>query len=42
MADFIDADLRGSRFERVDLSGAQVHDVDLGAARFRGSTCAGS
>jgi hypothetical protein len=36
MADFIDADLRGSRFERADLSGAQVHDVDLGGARFRG------
>jgi hypothetical protein len=36
MAHFIDADLRGSRFERVDLSDAQVHDVDLGGARFRG------
>jgi len=36
MADFIAADLRGSRFEHVDLSGAQVHDVDLGGARFRG------
>jgi DinB superfamily/Pentapeptide repeats (8 copies) len=36
MADFIRADLRGSRFERVDLSGAQLHAVDLTGARFRG------
>ena len=35
MADFIRADLHGSRFERVDLSGAQLHDVDLSGARFR-------
>ena len=34
MADFIDADLRGSRFERADLSGAQLRDVDLTGARF--------
>src|SRR5215471_9196873 len=34
MADFIDADLRGSRFERVDLSGAQLRAVDLAGARF--------
>jgi len=36
MADFIHADLRGSRFERVDLSGAQLIAVDLSDARFRG------
>jgi hypothetical protein len=36
MADFIRADLRGSRFERVDLSGAQLSAVDLTDARFRG------
>jgi hypothetical protein len=35
MADFIRADLRGSRFERVDLSGAQLRSVDLTDARFR-------
>jgi uncharacterized protein YjbI with pentapeptide repeats len=34
VADFIDADLRGSRFEHVDLSGAQLRDVDLTGARF--------
>jgi uncharacterized protein YjbI with pentapeptide repeats len=36
MADFIRADLRGSRFERVDLSGAQLRAVDLTGARFHG------
>lgn len=36
MTDFIDADLRGSRFERADLSGAQVRAVDLTDAQFRG------
>ena len=36
MADFIRADLRGSRFERVDLSGAQLRAADLTGARFRG------
>jgi DinB superfamily/Pentapeptide repeats (8 copies) len=36
VADFIRADLRGSRFERVDLSGAQLRAVDLTGARFRG------
>src|SRR6266699_6607962 len=35
MADFIRADLRGSRFESVDLSGAQLRAVDLTGARFR-------
>jgi len=32
MADFIHADLRGSRFERVDLSGAELRAVDLSGA----------
>jgi hypothetical protein len=36
MADFIGADLRGSRFEHVDLSGALLRDVDLADAQFRG------
>src|SRR6266516_5252084 len=35
MADFIRANLHGSRFERVDLSGAQLRAVDLTGARFR-------
>ncbi|MGO8961638.1 MAG: DinB family protein [Streptosporangiaceae bacterium] len=34
MADFIGADLRGSRFERADLRGAQLRAVDLAGARF--------
>jgi hypothetical protein len=41
MADFIRADLRGSRFERVDLSGAQLRAVDLSDARFRGVDLSG-
>ncbi|HEY3035975.1 MAG TPA: DinB family protein [Streptosporangiaceae bacterium] len=41
MADFIRADLRGSRFERVDLSGAQLSAVDLSGARFRGVDLSG-
>ncbi|BFU48031.1 DinB family protein [Krasilnikovia sp. MM14-A1004] len=36
MADFVRADLRGSRFERADLTGAQFRAVDLRDARFRG------
>ncbi len=36
MADFFDADLRGSRFERVDLDGAEFRASDLTGARFRG------
>jgi DinB superfamily/Pentapeptide repeats (8 copies) len=36
MADFIGADLRGSRFERADLSGAQLRAVDLTGALLRG------
>ena len=35
MADFNNADLRGSRFEYVDLSGAQLRAVDMIGARFR-------
>ena len=35
MADFIRADLRGSRFEHVNLSGAQLRAVDLTGARLR-------
>ncbi|MGN6793189.1 MAG: DinB family protein [Streptosporangiaceae bacterium] len=35
MADFIRADLSGSRFERVDLSGALLRSVDLAGAQFR-------
>jgi DinB superfamily/Pentapeptide repeats (8 copies) len=34
VAEFLDADLRGSRFEQVDLSGAQLRAVDLSGARF--------
>jgi DinB superfamily/Pentapeptide repeats (8 copies) len=36
MADFISADLSGSRFERVDLRGAQLSEVDLSGAQLRG------
>ena len=36
MAEFTDADeLRGSRFEHVDLTGADFHVVDLAKTRFR-------
>jgi hypothetical protein len=42
MADFIQADLRGSRFERADLSGAQLFAVDLSGARFRGVDLSGA
>jgi uncharacterized protein YjbI with pentapeptide repeats len=41
MADFVRADLHGSRFERVDLSGAQLRAVDLTGARFRGVELSG-
>ena len=41
MADFIDADLRGSRFEFADLSGAQLRAVDLTGAQFRGVDLSG-
>jgi hypothetical protein len=42
MADFIRADLRGSRFERVDLSGAHLRAVDLTDAQFRGVDLSGA
>jgi hypothetical protein len=41
MADFIRADLRDSRFERVHLSGAQLSAVDLTGAQFRGVELSG-
>jgi uncharacterized protein YjbI with pentapeptide repeats len=41
VTDFIDADLRGSRFERVDLSGAELRAVDLSGARFAGVDLSG-
>src|SRR3990170_3519460 len=37
MADFIDQDLRGSRFEHVDLSGSRWRTVDLSDADIRGA-----
>jgi uncharacterized protein YjbI with pentapeptide repeats len=42
VADFVDADLRGSRFERVDLSGAELRAVDLSGARFAGVDLSGA
>ena len=42
MTDFINADLRGSRFERTDLGGAEFHDVDLSGARFAGIDFSGA
>jgi uncharacterized protein YjbI with pentapeptide repeats len=36
MAEFIRADLTGSRFEQVDLAGADFRNVDLSNARLRG------
>ena len=42
MAEFIHADLRGSRFERVDLSGAQLRAVELAGARFDGVDLSGA
>lgn len=41
MADFIDADLRGVRFERADLRGAELRAVDLSGARFNGVDLSG-
>jgi len=35
VADFIDADLTGSRFQRVDLTGARFERVDLSGAEIR-------
>jgi Pentapeptide repeats (8 copies)/DinB superfamily len=42
MADFIRADLRGSRFEHVDLSGAQLRAVDLTGVVMRNVELAGA
>src|SRR5260370_6454929 len=42
MAEFLGADLRGSRFERADLSGAQLFAVDLTGAQFRGVDLSGA
>jgi uncharacterized damage-inducible protein DinB len=36
MADFAQADLKGSRFEGVDLTGSQFRSCDLTGARFQG------
>jgi uncharacterized damage-inducible protein DinB len=41
MAEFIKADLRGSRFERTDLSGSRLWDVDLSGTEFRGVDLSG-
>lgn len=35
MPEFVDADLRGAKFENVDLAGAEFRTVDLSDARFR-------
>ena len=37
MAEFVDMDLRGSRFERVDLRDARINASDLRGAHFRGN-----
>ena len=42
MADFIDADLRGSRFERADLTGAQLVSVNLSGVQIRGADLTGA
>jgi DinB superfamily/Pentapeptide repeats (8 copies) len=42
VADFLDADLRGARFERADLTGAQLADVTLAGSRFRGVDLTGA
>jgi hypothetical protein len=42
MAEFVGADLRGSRFDQVDLGGAQLSAVDLTGARFRGVDLSGA
>ncbi len=41
MAEFTGDDLRGSRFERVDLTGTELLAVDLSHARFRGVDLSG-
>ncbi|HEY3734563.1 MAG TPA: DinB family protein [Streptosporangiaceae bacterium] len=42
MADFIRADLRGSRFEETDLSGAQLNAVDLIGAQLNAVDLSGA
>jgi hypothetical protein len=42
MAEFVRADLHGSRFERVDLAGAELRAVDLSGAVFRGVDLTGA
>jgi hypothetical protein len=42
MADFVGADLRGSRFDRADLSGSDFRSTDLAEARFRGVDLTGA
>jgi uncharacterized damage-inducible protein DinB len=42
MADFLDADLRGARFERVNLSGARLRAVNFTDARFHGVNMGGT
>ena len=41
MAEFVDQDLRDSRFERVDLRGARINASDLRGSRFRGNAMHG-
>lgn len=41
MTDFVDADLRGSRFEHTDLAGARLFAVDLSGASLRGVNMSG-
>ena len=42
MADFIDADLRGARFDRADLRGAEFRAADLTETRFHGVDLTGA
>jgi hypothetical protein len=37
MADFIEEDLSGSRFERVNLAGSRFERINLSGAEFRAS-----
>lgn len=41
VAEFVDKDLRDSRFERVDLRGARINASDLRGTRIRGSAMQG-
>ena len=42
MADFIGEDLRGSRFERVNLAGSRFERINLSGAEFRSSDLVGT